>query len=165
MKALSRLVLVGCVLSASLCGIASGSSHDGSDRKIIHAFFQMPLRDQLTHFTTYSIREQYAIYIYGNQKLEPPALYLARPFGAEGAKVVPLLRERLAAASDDATIRDIVLVFSEMSSQRAVRVAEDQELMRLLTDSVAKMKTPGWKSISEHELERIRETHSAPAEQ
>lgn len=156
MKPLFKLVLVGCVLSASLWGVASASSYDGSDRKIIHAFFQMPLKDRLTHFTTYPIREQYAIYIYGNQKLEPPALYLARPFGAEGAKVVPLLRERLAAASDDATIRDIVLVFSEMSSQGAVRVAQDQKLMRLLTDSVAKMKDPGWRSISEHELERIR---------
>jgi hypothetical protein len=155
-KALFRLALVGCVLSTSLCGIASGSSYDGSDRKIIHAFFQMPLKDRLAHFTTYSIREQYAIYIYGNQKLEPPAMYLARPFGAEGAKVVPLLRARLAAASDDATIRDIVLVFSEMSSQGAVRVAQDQKLMKLLTDSVAKMKDPGWRSISEHELEKIR---------
>lgn len=156
MKPLFKLVLVGCVLSASLLGIASGSSRDGSDRKVISAFFQMSLKDQLTHFTTHSIREQYAIYIYGNQKREPPALYLARPFGAEGAKVVPLLTARLATASDDATIRDIVLVFSEMSSQGAVRVAQDQKLMRLLTDSVAKMKDPGWRSISEHELERMR---------
>lgn len=161
MKPLFKLVLVGCVLSASLWGVASASS----DRKIIHAFFQMPLKDRLTHFTTYPIREQYAIYIYGNQKLEPPALYLARPFGAEGAKVVPLLRERLAAASDDATIRDIVLVFSEMSSQGTLRVAQDQKLMRLLTDSVAKMKNPGWRSISEHELEKVRGSQSAPAKQ
>lgn len=77
-------------------------------------------------------------------------------YGAEGAQVVPLLTERLTTASDDATIRDIVLVFSEMSSQGAVRVAQDQKLMRLLTDSVARMKNPGWRSISEHELERIR---------
>lgn len=144
MKPLSKLVLVGCVLSASLWGIASGSSRDGSDRKVISACIQMPLKDQLTHFTTHSIREQYAIYIYGNQKREPPALYLAWPFGAEGARVVPLLTEQLATASDDATIRDME------------RVAQDQKLMRLLTDSVARMKNPGWRSISEHELERIR---------
>jgi hypothetical protein len=122
----------------------------------ISNFFEKPTTTQVAKFRLYSIDDQYAIYLYGNQRLEPPAQYLAAPFGAEGRKVVCYLSQRLTRTSSDATIRDIILVFSRMSLERAYNVGKDVKLMQLLKTSLARIRDPGWKKIAEGMLASIR---------
>jgi hypothetical protein len=155
MSGVVRLIAVWVV---GILGFAFGSDRADINvhRQVIHVFYARPLKDQIAAFSTYSFDEQYAIYIYGNQIRHPPAMYLAKPFGGEGLKVLVQLSSRLMKAESDATIRDVVLVFSEMSSQMAYDVAGDSQLMQLLSQSVARMKSDSWKAISEKELRSIR---------
>ncbi len=125
-------------------------------RKEIDTFYAKTLKDQIATFTSRPFEEQYAIYIYGNQVRHPPAIYLARPFGSEGEKVVAPLSKKLIDAHDDLTVRDTVIVFSEMSSQKTYDVAGDERLMKFLSDAVAGMRNPDWKAIAEKELRNIR---------
>jgi hypothetical protein len=109
------------------------------------------------------IEKQYAIYICGNQYLEPPATYLAEPFAREGAGIVGFLKNKLSLASDDGTIRDVVLVFKAMSRQRTYNVAGDTELMKVISEAVGRVKDPFWKKTSEQFLGEIRQQGSAAA--
>jgi hypothetical protein len=157
---MQKIVCVPALLVALLVASSGGFAADTQkavDRQAtIDMFYSRPLKEQLTAFPSYAFDDQYAIYIYGNQVRHPPAIYLARPFGAEGRKVVQPLSLALNQASDDGTIRDLVLVFSEMNSQMAYDVASDQQLMQILTEAVARMKNQGWKNISTKELQSIR---------
>jgi hypothetical protein len=130
-------------------------------RKAIDAFYSQTLNDQIATFSDRPFEEQYAIYIYGNQVRHPPAIYLARPFGSEGEKVVAPLSKKFIEAHDDLTIRDLVTVFSEMSSQKTYDVASDERLMELLSNAVAGMKNPDWKAIAGKELQSMRGTRSS----
>ncbi|HTZ38598.1 MAG TPA: hypothetical protein VMB77_00455 [Syntrophales bacterium] len=107
-------------------------------------------------FSSYDIDKQYAIFICGNQYVHPPAMYLAELFAREGGRVVEFLRIKLLEANEDLTIRDLVLVFVEMSRLKTYDVASDDELMRLMTDRVEGMKDPDWKRIAEGRLIDIR---------
>ena len=77
---------------------------------------------------------------------------MAASLAAEGRTIVEPLSSRLMAATDDLTIRDLVMVFSAMSRQRAYDVGRDERLMTLLRDSVARMKDPDWKRIVEKDV-------------
>lgn len=107
---------------------------------------------RVTAFTNYDLATQYAIFICGNQFRHPPATYFAGPFAQQGERAVPFLKERLLGATDDLTIRDIVLVFSEMSRQKTYNVAGDQELVRIMLMTVSKMRDKDWKRMTQESL-------------
>jgi hypothetical protein len=111
------------------------------------------LEVQVTAFAHSNLDDQYSIFICGNQFMRPPAQYLAEPFARGGTDVVPFLKDKLAQAQDDLTIRDIILVFTEMSRQKAYRVAEDGDLIRLMTEAVARMKNADWRRITDQRVE------------
>lgn len=58
---------------------------------------------------------------------------------------MPFLKEKLAQAQDDLTIRDIIRVFSEMSRQRSYDVSKDVDLIRHMRAAAARMKNHDWK--------------------
>jgi len=107
-------------------------------------------------FSNYDIDKQYAIYICGNQFVHPPMLYLAELFAKEGNKVVGYLKLKLLDANDDLTIRDLVLVFNEMSRLKSYDVANDDELMHLVSQKVEGMKDPGWKQTTQEMVAEIK---------
>lgn len=158
-KLMTLLNLFAAVILASLPVIGFTSQVDSrAYRKTIDAFYAQTLKDQIETFASHSFEEQYAIYIYGNQVRHPPAIYLARPFGSEGEKVVAPLSKKLIEAHDDLTIRDLVMIFSEISSQKSYEVAGDKRLMELLSSAVDRMRNPDWKAIAVRELQSIRGT-------
>jgi hypothetical protein len=85
--------------------------------------------------------------------MHPPAQYLAEPFARRGGEIVPFLKEKLAQAQDDLTVRDIVLVFAEMGRQRSYDVSKDVDLIRQMREAAARMKNQDWRTITEQRIE------------
>jgi len=73
------------------------------------------------------LEKQYAIYVCGNQYLEPPATYFAEPFALEGGRIVGYLKDKLSRASDDGTIRDVVSVLWSRLGIAEQQVAFDSD--------------------------------------
>lgn len=116
-----------------------------------------PLKTRLAKFSNADLEKQFAIYICGNQYLEPPAMYFATPLAKEGHKAANFLRTKLPEATDDGTIRDIIMVFSEMQRQGTYPVASDRKLMQLIHSSAAKIKDAAWRQFVEQKVTEITE--------
>ena len=125
--------------------------------KLNKTFFRKPTSEQMAQFSGLDIGDQYAVFICGNQVREPPSIHLATPFAKEGRSVVGFLKTKLTAATGDLTIRDILLVFSEMSRSKSYDVAGDADLMKVITEAVDRVKDPFWKKTSEQSLSEIRQ--------
>jgi hypothetical protein len=108
--------------------------------KYATGFFREPMTHQLDAFTRYDLATQYEVFICGNQVIHPPATYLAQPFAKRGESVVPFLRNKLTEADDDRTIRDIIVVLTEMQRRDVYRVSDNRELMDLMNASINRMK-------------------------
>ena len=84
-------------------------------------------------------------------------MYLMIPFAMGGKRVVDFLQGKLAQATDDLTMRDIVLVLNEVHRQKTYNVAGDRDLMQLITDSVARIKDDNWRRMTEQMVREIKE--------
>lgn len=131
----------------------------GADVKfnnLTHDFYHMTTTDeQERQFSKYSLEEQYDIFIFGNQVVHPPATYLARQFAKQGPVIVPFLKDKLKAAQDEVTIRDIVLVFSRLAQLKLYDISNDNELMTLLDQRVNNMHGI-WKDTTLEMVTKIR---------
>jgi hypothetical protein len=156
--------VLACSISAFL--VINSSCTTGMERAMedqchvwANSFFRKPIDERIAQFSGYDIDSQYSIFICGNQFIEPPAIYLAGPFALEGRKVVALLRKKLLETKHDPTIRDIVLVFREMSRQGSYDVASDTDLMKLMADKVAGIEDADWRRITRQMVSEIAGTH------
>ena len=86
--------------------------------------------------------------------MHPPAIYLAEPFARRGINAVPLLKEKLVQSNDDLTIRDIVLVFSEMKRINTYDVSKDADLAALINAKVGGMRNAGWREITQENVKK-----------
>jgi hypothetical protein len=142
----------------TLCGLvlllctACGDQYKCSSAA--RGFVNKPLKEQLSDFGNHGLEEQYEIYLCGTQAIHPPLIHLAEPFARDGTAAVGFLKGKLANAQDDATIQDIVMVFSQMSRQRTYDVAADADLMQTINKSVGKIKDDGWRKFV---AERVNE--------
>jgi len=128
-----------------------------SDAKVnCDSFFRLPPEDRKKMFSSFDIETQYNVYICGVQSYHPPMLYLAIPFASQGKPVADLLKVKLARASDDLTIHDIIVVFAEMNRQKSYMIEANKDLHVLLKSKVAAMKDPHWKQSSEQMLAKMR---------
>lgn len=146
------------IYSLFLC-ILFGCVSYGADvkfNKLTRDFFNNSTTDeQERQFSKYSIEEQYDLFIFGNQVVHPPATYLARQFAKQGPAVVPFLKNKLKAAQEEVTIRDIVLVFSWLAQLKLYDIPKDQELMGLLNQRVSNMHGI-WKDATLEMVTKIR---------
>ncbi len=152
------------LLSATGCAAANMRVGEYKCSQLTEYFYGKPPNERVSQFVASDLEKQYAIYICGNQYLEPPATYLAEPFAREGGRIVGFLKAKLMAAHGDLTIRDILLVFSEMSRRKSYNVAGDTDLMKVITEGVDRVKDPFWKKTSEQSLDEIRQQASAAAQ-
>ena len=138
--------LAGCYMSTFI----------GSARSAVtpQAFFQEPPQQQIKDFSGYDFEDQYALYVYGNQQIEPPSFYLRRPFARDGAKIVKPLMAKLSQTSNEVTIRDIVLVFGAMQDLNTYDVSRNKLLMETLRQRVNGMKGI-WKNMCTKTLREI----------
>ena len=142
-------LLVGCPPGNKKVG-----RFDCSD--LATTYFTQPQIAQQTEFVRLDLEKQYAVLICGNQVIHPPAMYLARSFAGEGERAAAFLRTKLSEAPDDATVRDIVLVFAEMHRQRTYEVARDTGLMRSISERVNQMSNPEWRRITTEMVSEIQ---------
>src|SRR5262245_31771868 len=130
----------GTLLLVSSCTPANEDSAHLDCSGLSKTFFQKPASVRMNEFGTLDVERQYAVFICGNQFMEPPTIELAGPFAKEGQAVVGFLKAKLAAARGDLTIRDILLVFEEMSKLKTYDVAADSDLMKVIELAVGKVK-------------------------
>jgi hypothetical protein len=156
--AIMRATSIAVLLSFGMAGYAMAGGHvRGYDcSEFAKTFFRKPLKATIAEFSDYDVDKQYAIYICGNQYMHPPMIHLAEPFAKEGEKVVDFLKARLLEASDDPTVRDIVLVFTWMARQKTYDVVGDSNLMRITEERVSRINDPDWRRLSEQNLSEIR---------
>jgi len=88
--------------------------------------------------------------------MRPATQYLAEPFARGGKSVADFLRSKLAQANHDLTVRDIVRVFEEMSRSGTYDVANDRELMQLISARAEAMKDAEWKRSVTRMVEEIK---------
>ena len=146
------------------CAPATEDSSSLGCSKFNKTFFSKPTTVQMAEFGSLDIESQYAVFICGNQVREPPSIHLATPFAKEGVAVVGFLQAKLAAAHGDLTIRDILLVFTEMSRRKTYNVASDGDLMKVITEAVGRVKDADWKKTCEQSLSEIRQKAVATAQ-
>lgn len=130
---------------------------NGTDcAELSRTFFQLPDRAQTEEFLRSDIETRYAIYLCGNQYMHPATQYLAEPFARGGKSVADFLRSKLAKTNDDLTVRDIVRVFVEMKSNRTYDVANDRDLMQLISARAETMKDAEWKRVVAGMVDEIK---------
>src|SRR5947208_2525812 len=101
-------------------------------------FFKQPLATRIDRLRGYALADQYRIFRYANDKMEPPLMDLAAPIAERGSSAVPFLVEQL--KGDDVTTRDVLLIFSRMALLKFYDVADDAQLMSTLRAKVDGMK-------------------------
>jgi hypothetical protein len=112
--------------------------------------------DRKEAFSSLDIETQYSVYLCGVRSYHPPLLYLVIPFASQGRPVAELLKLKLAQATDDLTIRDIIVVFAEMHRQRSYIIDPNDDLRALLKSKVASMKDAYWKQNCEQILMKMQ---------
>jgi len=146
---LSIRISFACVC---LSFMAIGCEHNGMEGR----FFDKPAEDRLSRLRQYSLEDQYKIYRYGNDKIEPPFTDLAAPIAERGAAAIPFLLGQLNSTADDLTVRDVLFIFQTMASSKSYDVKADQALMALLTSKVSGMNDTNWRQVCLQMLQRFR---------
>jgi len=123
--------------------------------KMVSEFFRMSTNEQIKHFNDYNLDEQYELFIFGNQVVHPPAIYLADLLAEQGPGIIPFLTAKLQATQDEITIRDIMTVFEYMAQRKVYDFTQDTELITLMEQRVNKMDGL-WKGTALEMLSNIR---------
>jgi hypothetical protein len=127
------------------------------NHQLEQSFFDKPPGDRLERLRQYSLADQYKIFRYGNDEMEPPLMELADPIAEKGSAAVPFLVDQLNAKPDDIAIRDTLLIFETMARSGRYDVKSDTPLMTALASRVSGMKDKDWQAICLKKLELIRE--------
>jgi len=121
-----------------------------------HVVFDGPAATRLERVRQYSLEDQYKIFRYGNDVVEPPLMGLAKPIAERGAAAIPFLLKQLNMGPNDTAIRDLLLIFQEMAFSKPYDVKADTALVSILNVKVAGMKDKEWQSVCLTMLQRIR---------
>lgn len=148
-------ILAFSFLFASDVSIGMGSCKHKQCDKWIKTFFQLPLEERIRRFSNYTLEDQYSIYTCGNEVVHPPAMYLAGPLAMNGKAAVHFLKVKLLQAKNDLLIHNIILIFAEMSRRKTYDIMGDRQLVRLLDNSVAKMKNEEWRHMVDQMMKEI----------
>jgi hypothetical protein len=123
-------------------------------------FFKHSLADRVERMRQYSLEDQYRIFRYGNDKIEPPDLALANPIAEKGASAIPFLTEQLKSSTDDLAVRDILLILRTMLRFNTYEVKQDAALMSVLEKRISTMKSADWQGFCREKLENIKNAPS-----
>ena len=141
-----RLAMLVCVFLVT-CGKSGQLEKD---------FFKLPLSERVERMRQYSLEDQYRIFRYGNDRIEPPDLSLATPIAERGAAAIPFLTKQLKSSDDDLAVRDILWVLWTMLRLKTYDVRQDREVMDLLERRIRGMKSQYWQGSARERLEQIR---------
>jgi hypothetical protein len=137
-----------------ICGTAVCGC--GNYRFERHVVFGGPSATRIDRVRQYSLEDQYRIFRYGNDVVEPPLFGLAQPIAERGATAIPFLEKQLKTEPDDTTVRDLLLIFQEMTSLKSYDVKGDSILMSTLDIKVSAIKDKEWRSVCSRMLRNIK---------
>lgn len=123
-------------------------------------FFKHSRADRIARLRQYSLEEQYKIFRYGNDKMQPRDWTLADPIAERGASVIPFLTAKLNSSADDLTVYDVLIILWEMDRLKTFQPARDTTLMHFLEDRVPKIKNPDLQYRSRSLLDDVKVAHS-----
>jgi len=149
-------MFIGINISLTLalaCVVSLGCQRQNLERD----FFDRPAVDRVERLRSYSLEDQYKIFRYGNDRIEPPAIGLAFPIAERGASAVPFIMDQLKVSSDDIAVRDNLLIFEMMQASGSFNVNSDDRLMQMLSAKILGMKDKEWRTICSKKLQRIKE--------
>jgi|SRR5579859_7598402 len=147
-----RLFVLNCLLLVTC-----------NDHQLLDNFFyKQPRETRLERMRNYSLADQYKIYRYGHDKLEPPALQLATPIAEKGSSAIPFLLQQLRSDKDELAVRDILYLLREMMSMNTFDARKDPILMQTLSDRVRELKNQNIQYSSRLFLEEIKNTPERP---
>ena len=152
-----RKTVIPKMLSLVACLALWGCSSHKLERKVV---FGGPAETRLDRMRQYSLEDQYRIFRYGNDVVEPPLLNLARPIAERGIAAVPFLLKKLNSKSDDEVMltRDILLIFEDMALSKSYDVKADSLVMNTLSAKIATIKAKGWQDTCRKMLKRIEQS-------
>lgn len=90
-------------------------------------------------FRACSLNEQYKLYRYGNDVVEPPHIELADLIAERGSTIVPFLANKIANEREEVAVRDILAIFSALQRNGEYDVRSDAYLMALLSKKVTEL--------------------------
>lgn len=108
----------------------------------------------------YSLEDQYKIFRYGNDKMQPRDWTLADPIAERGASVIPFLTAKLNSSADDFTVYDILIILWEMDRLKTFQPTRGTTLMHFLEDRVPKIKNPELQYRSRSLLDDVKVARS-----
>ena len=125
-------------------------------------FFGNPPQTRIERFRQYTLEDQYRLFRYGNDKIEPPVMSFDEIIAERGASVVPFLLRQLNCKSDDIAVRDAMLVFRAMAVSKSYDVKDDSAVMTTLAARVSGMKHKDWQSFCQGMLRQIESAEKGP---
>jgi hypothetical protein len=127
------------------------------DAKEVKQFFESTRPDERKlRMETYTLEDQYKIFLYGRQRVHPPLNELAEPIARRGREAIPFLLSRLEATKNDLDVLDIVYIFKKMVFLRTYDVKNDPAVITALNNRVSNMSSSAWKQMSLRNLEIIQ---------
>lgn len=127
---------------------------------IERTFFHKPPATRLERLRGLALPDQYKIYRYGMDFIEPPTMLLSGPIAERGAQAVPFLKKELRATEDFVTLRDILIILETMQTTHTYDVKDDRELMKILVTRDANVHDPENQKFCEEMILRIRNSQS-----
>ena len=144
---------------AAMCLFLLACNHHKLERDF---FSNHPLDTRIERIRQYSLPDQYRIYRYAHDKIEPPLLDMADPIAEKGANAIPFLKEQLKIDKDDLAVRDIVYVLEKMRRLKTFDARTDPALIQLLKSRIFSMKPSGVQYSSRETFEYLTDASSEP---
>jgi len=135
------------------CIVLLGCSAHKFERNVI---FGGPPGTRVERVRQYSLGDQFKIFRYGVESVEPPLMGLADPIAERGVSAVPFLLNQLNSNPDDAITEDVLLIFERMAFSKSYDVKSDAPLMATLEARIFAVKDDEWRKICSKQFERIR---------
>lgn len=134
------------LLSASCLGMGSSSEDE--------RFLSRPMNERREIIVQYPTEKQVDLYLLAMQK-HPPDLGLADAVAKSGAKLVPILIQRIQREQSEIAKVQLIDIFERMQSLGYYAVASDEATMTILASQVGAIKDDGWRAMAADLLDKI----------
>jgi hypothetical protein len=131
-----------------------------SDQLEKNFFSKYSRQERIARLRQYSLEDQYKIFRYGTDKMQPRDWTLADPIAERGASVIPFLTAQLNSNADDLTVYDVLIILWEMDRLKTFQPVRDTTLMHFLEDRVPKIKNPDLQYRSRSLLDDVKVARS-----
>jgi len=118
-------------------------------------FFKGDTLTRLERLETYSLKEQWQIFLYGNQVIHPPATGLALPIARRGKPALEYILQQLEKSENDLDFRDSLVVFRSMQGGGFYDICSDETAMKAIRANESKIHDPDWRDIYNRILGRM----------